>query len=177
MPVLFAPLSARIVLVFAISVTVLAIALLSQYWGGLLPCALCLKQRVAFYVAVPLLALAYFYAARAPLAMRGLLTTIGIIFWLMRGLVFTMPVLNMVGGWDRPPAAAGLPRRSIRARFLRLCKAVPWCAVMPQPSPYSGFHWPVIMFWPVWLWPDWLCIKPKAKRADNDCPCTCPKTG
>ena len=88
MPVLFAPLSARIVLVFAISVTVLAIALLSQYWGGLLPCALCLKQRVAFYVAVPLLALAYFYAARAPLAMRGLLTTIGIIFLANAGLGF-----------------------------------------------------------------------------------------
>ena len=58
MPVIFSSLVARIALVFAISVIVLVIALLSQYWGGLMPCALCLKQRVAFYVAVPLLALA-----------------------------------------------------------------------------------------------------------------------
>ena len=105
MPVLFAPLAARIVLVFAISVTVLAIALLSQYWGGLLPCALCLKQRVAFYVVVPLLALAYFYAARAPLAMRGLLTTIGIIFLANAGLGFYHAGIEY--GWWLGPASCG----------------------------------------------------------------------
>ena len=105
MPVIFASLVARIALVFVISVIVLATALLSQYWGGLMPCALCLKQRVAFFVAVPLLALAYFYAPRAPLAMRGLLTTIGIIFLANAGLSFYHAGIEY--GWWLGPASCG----------------------------------------------------------------------
>ena len=105
MPVIFSSLVARIALVFAISVIVLVIALLSQYWGGLMPCALCLKQRVAFYVAVPLLALAYIYAPRAPLAMRGLLTTIGIIFLANASLGFYHAGIEY--GWWLGPASCG----------------------------------------------------------------------
>lgn len=105
MPVIFSSLVARIALVFAISVIVLVIALLSQYWGGLMPCALCLKQRVAFYVAVPLLALAYFYAPRASLAMRGLLTTIGIIFLANASLGFYHAGIEY--GWWLGPASCG----------------------------------------------------------------------
>ena len=105
MPVIFSSLVARIALVFAISVIVLVIALLSQYWGGLMPCALCLKQRVAFYVAVPLLALAYLYAPRASLAMRGLLTTIGIIFLANASLGFYHAGIEY--GWWLGPASCG----------------------------------------------------------------------
>ena len=105
MPVIFSSLVARIALVFAISVIVLVIALLSQYWGGLMPCALCLKQRVAFYVAVPLLALAYIYAPRAPLAMRGLLSTIGIVFLANAGLGFYHAGIEY--GWWLGPASCG----------------------------------------------------------------------
>ena len=71
MTVLFASLSARIAMVFGLALAVILVAMLSQYWGGLMPCALCLKQRVAFFLAVPLLALAYIYAPRAPLACAG----------------------------------------------------------------------------------------------------------
>ena len=105
MPVIFSSLVARIALVFAISVIVLVIALLSQYWGGLMPCALCLKQRVAVYVAVPLLALAYIYAPRAPLAMRGLLSTIGIVFLANAGLGFYHAGIEY--GWWLGPASCG----------------------------------------------------------------------
>ena len=105
MPVIFSSLVARIALVFAISVIVLVIALLSQYWGGLMPCALCLKQRVAFYVAVPLLALAYIHAPRAPLAMRGLLSTIGIVFLANAGLGFYHAGIEY--GWWLGPASCG----------------------------------------------------------------------
>ena len=105
MPVIFSSLVARIALVFAISVIVLVIALVSQYWGGLMPCALCLKQRVAFYVAVPLLALAYIYAPRAPLAMRGLLSTIGIVFLANAGLGFYHAGIEY--GWWLGPASCG----------------------------------------------------------------------
>ena len=105
MPVIFSSLIARIALVFAISVIVLVIALVSLYWGGLMPCALCLKQRVAFYVAVPLLALAYIYAPRAPLAMRGLLSTIGIVFLANAGLGFYHAGIEY--GWWLGPASCG----------------------------------------------------------------------
>jgi disulfide bond formation protein DsbB len=105
MPVIFASLVARIALVFGLALAVILVAILSQYWGGLMPCALCLKQRVAFYVAVPLLALAYFYAPRAPLAMRGLLTTIGIIFLANAGLGFYHAGIEY--GWWLGPASCG----------------------------------------------------------------------
>ena len=52
MTVLFASLSARIAMVFGLALAVISVAMLSEYWGGLIPCALCLKQRVAFFVAV-----------------------------------------------------------------------------------------------------------------------------
>ena len=105
MPVIFASLVARIALVFGLALAVILVAILSQYWGGLMPCALCLKQRVAFYVAVPLLALAYFYAPPAPLAMRGLLTTIGIIFLANAGLGFYHAGIEY--GWWLGPTSCG----------------------------------------------------------------------
>ena len=105
MPALFASLSARIALVFVLALAVIGVAILSQYWGGLLPCALCLKQRVAFYLAMPLLALAWFYASRAPLATRGLLTTIGIIFLANAGLGFYHAGIEY--GWWLGPASCG----------------------------------------------------------------------
>ena len=105
MPVIFASLVARIALVFGLALAVILVAILSQYWGGLMPCALCLKQRVAFYVALLLLALAYFYAPRAPLAMRGLLTTIGIIFLANAGLGFYHAGIEF--GWWLGPASCG----------------------------------------------------------------------
>ena len=118
MPVLFISLSRRIALVFGLALSVITVALWSQYWGGLLPCALCLKQRVAFYVAVPLLALAYIYAPRAPLAMRGLLSTIGIIFLANAGLGFYHAGIEY--GWWLGPASCGggaMPALDTQALF------------------------------------------------------------
>ena len=50
------------------------------------------------------------FLCAARVAMRGLLTTIGIIFLANASLGFTMPVLNMDGGWAllRVAAAAAL---------------------------------------------------------------------
>jgi disulfide bond formation protein DsbB len=45
-------------LVFLAGVAVLGTALLSQYWGGLMPCELCLLQRWPWAVAITLAALA-----------------------------------------------------------------------------------------------------------------------
>ena len=105
MTVLFASLSARIAMVFGLALAVILVAMLSEYWGGLIPCALCLKQRVAFFVAVPLLALAYIYARHAPLATRGLLTTVGIVFLANACLGFYHAGIEY--GWWLGPASCG----------------------------------------------------------------------
>lgn len=43
----------------ALAVLTLSIALASQYWGGLIPCDLCLKQRWPYYLAIPILLMAW----------------------------------------------------------------------------------------------------------------------
>ncbi len=70
----------RIALCFVLAFGIIASALASELIGGLVPCDLCLKQRIAYYLALVLLGVAYFYAPHAPLATRGLLHTVGIIF-------------------------------------------------------------------------------------------------
>ena len=56
---------------------ILAIALMSEFWGGLTPCALCLQQRWPYYIALPLVALIWLGAHHAPIALRGLLVPVG----------------------------------------------------------------------------------------------------
>ena len=79
-------LRARIGLVFALAALVIGAALASEIFAGLTPCALCLKQRVPYYLALPLLGLAYFYAPFGKLASRGLLVTVGVVFLSGAGL-------------------------------------------------------------------------------------------
>ena len=67
---------------------VLATALMSEFWGGLIPCALCLQQRWPYYIGVPLAALIWLGAHHAPVALRGLLVPVGVIFALGAGLGF-----------------------------------------------------------------------------------------
>lgn len=102
----FSPLRARLRLVFVLALLVISVALASQYMGGLLPCALCLKQRIAFYLGLPLIALAYFYADKSPAAMRGLLHTIGIIFLANAGLAFYHAGIEY-GFWLGPTSCGG----------------------------------------------------------------------
>ncbi|MEX6505956.1 disulfide bond formation protein B [Jiella sp. M17.18] len=56
-------------------------ALLFQYVGGYIPCALCLKERIPYYVGIPIALIAAVTAAgRAPaLLTRGLILLIGLI--------------------------------------------------------------------------------------------------
>src|ERR1700733_1955095 len=53
--------------VLAASAAVLGAALLSQYWGGLVPCELCLLQRWPWRVAIVIAGLACLAGDRAPL--------------------------------------------------------------------------------------------------------------
>ena len=52
--------------VFVASALVLGAALLSQYWGGLAPCELCLKERWPWDAALLIAALAFLLSGRIP---------------------------------------------------------------------------------------------------------------
>lgn len=68
-------LSLRSVAAAALLLMVLAIGTAwgFQLIGGVMPCPLCLEQRVPYYVAIPLALLALFIATRSPAAARVLL--------------------------------------------------------------------------------------------------------
>lgn len=85
---------------------VLATALISEVWGGLVPCALCLQQRWPYYVALPLAALIWAGAASAPTALRGLLVPVGVIFALGAALGFYHAGVEY-GLWAGPSGCGG----------------------------------------------------------------------
>ncbi len=99
-------LAKRLVLIWGLAVAIISLALASEYWGGLLPCALCLKQRWTYYLTVPLLMIAYFYAPYAHAATLGLLRTIGVIFIAGAGLGFYHAGIEY-GFWAGPPSCGG----------------------------------------------------------------------
>ena len=67
--------------ILILSVAVVGAALLSQYWGGLRPCELCLYERWPYYAVAVLAAVALAagqrYLSRAALALAALLFAVG----------------------------------------------------------------------------------------------------
>lgn len=96
----------QIGLTFALGFVIIATALASEIYGGLIPCALCLKQRVPYYLALPLLALAFLYARQGRLAAEGLLRTVGIIFLIGAGLGIYHAGIEY-GSWAGPATCGG----------------------------------------------------------------------
>ena len=81
---------------------VIATALASEIWGGLQPCPLCLQQRLPYYTALPLAAVAL---AAPPIAARGLLAPIAAIFAVGAGLAVYHSGIEY--GWWAGSAACG----------------------------------------------------------------------
>jgi len=96
----------QIALTFAPAFIVIATALASEMYGGLIPCALCLKQRVPYYLALPLLALAYWHAPKRPLAAHGLLRAMGVVFLIGAGLGIYHAGIEY-GSWAGPATCGG----------------------------------------------------------------------
>jgi disulfide bond formation protein DsbB len=69
-------------LVLAASIAVLGSALLSQYWGGLQPCVLCLYQRVPYWTAIGLSLAALIALARGAGRLAGWLVAIAALAFL-----------------------------------------------------------------------------------------------
>jgi disulfide bond formation protein DsbB len=72
--------------VLAASVAVLGAALLSQYWGGLAPCELCLLERWPWWVAIAIAAVSYLTGDRLAPQIPALL--LAIVFLVGAGLGF-----------------------------------------------------------------------------------------
>jgi disulfide bond formation protein DsbB len=73
-------------LVLTVSLLVLGTALLSQYWGGLIPCELCLLQRWPWRVAIVAAAMLWLAGERIPLTFAAL--TFALLFFVSAGLGF-----------------------------------------------------------------------------------------
>jgi len=73
-------------LVLVASLLVLGTALLSQYWGGLVPCELCLLQRWPWRVAIAVAALVWLAGERLPMASAAL--ALALVFFVSAGLGF-----------------------------------------------------------------------------------------
>ena len=134
---------------------ILATALASEIWGGLTPCALCLQQRWPYYIALPLTAIIWVGAHRAPSALPGLLVPVGLIFAFGAALGFYHAGVEY-GLWAGPSGCGG-GRSDLKPP--PNCWT-PWhapsrCAVMKQLSRFSAYLWQGIIFWRVVVWHFW----------------------
>ena len=72
--------------VLAASAAVIGAVLLSQYWGGLQPCELCLLQRWPWWAAIAIAAASALAAGRVRLAVPAII--LGLVFVVSAGLAF-----------------------------------------------------------------------------------------
>lgn len=87
--------------VLAVSAGILGAALLSQYWGGLVPCELCLIERWPWVAAIAISLLALFAAGRPALPWVALL--LGLVF--AAGAVLAAYHVGVEQHWLAGPAA------------------------------------------------------------------------
>jgi disulfide bond formation protein DsbB len=71
-------------LVLVVSAAVIGAALLSQYWGGLDPCELCLLERWPWWAAIAISALAWIAGDKVPLTAAAL--GLAVVFFVSAGL-------------------------------------------------------------------------------------------
>jgi disulfide bond formation protein DsbB len=88
-------------LVLIVCVAVLGAALLSQHWGGLAPCELCLTERWPWWTALAIAALLWITGNRVPLAAAALL--LAAVFFVSAGLGFYH--VGVEQHWFAGPAA------------------------------------------------------------------------
>src|SRR4051794_4446442 len=84
------------------SAIVLGTALLSQYWGGLVPCELCLLQRWPWAAAIVISLVLVLVGERARLDWVALV--LGLVFATSVVLAFIMSALSSTGSPARAPA-------------------------------------------------------------------------
>ncbi|HYM73718.1 MAG TPA: disulfide bond formation protein B [Stellaceae bacterium] len=118
--------------VLAASIGVLGAALLSQYWGGLQPCELCLLQRWPWWVAIAISAATWLTGNRLRLPVPAIL--LGMVFLVSAGIAFYH--VGVEQHWFAGPSActAGNAtattveelRRQLMGKQAVLCDRVQW---------------------------------------------------
>jgi len=73
-------------LVLVVSAAVIGAALLSQYWGGLDPCELCLLERWPWWAAIAISALTWIIGNKLPLT--GAALVLALVFFVSAGIGF-----------------------------------------------------------------------------------------
>jgi disulfide bond formation protein DsbB len=91
--------------VLVIGLATIIAALAMQHIGGLIPCDLCLKQRWPYYAALPLTAFALLLHRLSPIAARGLMAPVGMIFLAGALLAFYHAGVEY-GLWPGPASCA-----------------------------------------------------------------------
>jgi disulfide bond formation protein DsbB len=120
-------------MVLAASLLVLGTVLLSQYWGGLVPCELCLLQRWPWRVAIVAAVLVWLAGDRVPLTAAAL--GLALVFFVSAGLGFYH--VGVEQHWFAGPtactASAGSTattieelRRQLEAAPVVMCDQVQW---------------------------------------------------
>ena len=116
-------------LVTLAATAIIATALASEIFGGLVPCALCLQQRIPYYIAVPVLVLMLLANDKAPPALLGL---VGLVFAVGAGLAGYHAGVEY-GWWEglsacSNPVATGSadPLEAVFAAPLVRCDEVQW---------------------------------------------------
>lgn len=118
--------------IFVFSVAAVGAALLSQYWGGLVPCELCVFERWPYYAVIALTALAAIVGRRG--ASGGALALAGLIF--AAGACLAFYHVGVEQHWFAGPTACTGPtlnansvealRRQLLATPTVRCDAVQW---------------------------------------------------
>jgi disulfide bond formation protein DsbB len=117
--------------VLIVSALVLGTALLSQYWGGLAPCELCLLQRWPWDVAVVISLVAVFAGSRAGLPWVALL--LGLVF--AASVAFAFYHVGVEQRWFAGPTACTASSGAVTVEDMRrqilgtapvMCDKVQW---------------------------------------------------
>jgi disulfide bond formation protein DsbB len=95
-------------LAFLLAVLAIAGAWFSQLVGGLVPCELCLEQRVAYYWGVPLLALILIFWNRLPLTAWYVATAIAVLIFVWSLYMGGYHAGVEWGFWPGPTACTGV---------------------------------------------------------------------
>jgi disulfide bond formation protein DsbB len=93
-------------IIAVLSALTLAGALGIEHIGGIAPCPLCLDQRIAYYAAIPLGAIAYAFASGRPVVTKAILLVLAVGFLINAGLGVYHSGIEW-DWWPGPQACSG----------------------------------------------------------------------
>ena len=163
MRILFTPITS-IFLILYIAVSAISIALASEYWGGLIPCELCLQQRWAYYGAITVLLVALgLVRVRESWAMK--LLAIAVLILAAGGMLAFYHAGAEYGFWAAPVACTGVAApldtidhllESLTQPVLPSCAQAAWQLFGISMAGYNVLASFILVFYGGWsIWRYW----------------------